>query len=310
MIPLNEWFCLCYGKNLLERACNMACLFVERLTVIDFSYLDPQRGLVGESWIMDVELIGKLDEQGMVFDFSKVKKTIKKWVDNQLDHKLLVATASGHYQPTGKDLASLRFQLETGEHILHRGSADSVAILESLSTITSDAVARFIENELKLILPDNIDRVAVRLYAESITGNFYHYSHGLQQHQGNCQRIAHGHRSAIHVEVNGERSEYWESFWGKRFKDIYIGTREHLVKASTAGYSAFEYVSQQGLFKLELPTSSCYLMDTETTVEQIATQIATEMTALVDGEIKVKAFEGVGKGAIASAVGHKTRLNK
>ena len=49
------------------------CLFVDHLTVLDFSFVHPDRGIVGESLIMDVELYGDLDEQGMVFDFGDVK---------------------------------------------------------------------------------------------------------------------------------------------------------------------------------------------------------------------------------------------
>ena len=52
-------------------------LFVRDLTVIDFSYLCEMRGMLGESYIVDVELHGDLDDVSMVLDFSNVKKVIK-----------------------------------------------------------------------------------------------------------------------------------------------------------------------------------------------------------------------------------------
>ena len=68
----------------------MATLFVENLTVADFSYLHSKRGMVGESWLVDLELSGDLDNQGMVFDFGHIKKRIKEAIDESVDHRLLV----------------------------------------------------------------------------------------------------------------------------------------------------------------------------------------------------------------------------
>src|SRR5690554_6386838 len=65
-------------------------LFVDNITVIDFAYLDPARGLVGESWIPDVVLGGELDDQGTEFDISLVKLAIKRVIDERGDHRLVI----------------------------------------------------------------------------------------------------------------------------------------------------------------------------------------------------------------------------
>ena len=68
----------------------MSTLFVNKLTNIDFSFLDPYQGLVGESWLLDIQLDGSLNEEGMVLDFGLVKKAVREYVDTVIDHCLVV----------------------------------------------------------------------------------------------------------------------------------------------------------------------------------------------------------------------------
>ena len=97
-------------------------LFIDNLTVIDFAYLDASRGLVGESWIVDVILGGELDEQGMVFDFGDIKHAIKKRLDDTADHRLLV--------PADHDQLSLREEDQRIQLILlQKGKAGQLPVI-------------------------------------------------------------------------------------------------------------------------------------------------------------------------------------
>ena len=62
----------------------------------------------------------------------------------------------------------------------------------------------------------------------------------------------------------------------------------------------FNYQTTQGDFFLKLPRKNCYLIDNEYTVENLAQHLAEQIAAEEPGKkIKVRAFEGIDKGAIA-----------
>ncbi len=279
----------------------MPALFVDALTVIDFTYLHPTRWLVGESWIVDIELHGGLDAQGMVFDFGLVKKTLKHAIDHLADHRLLIPQAMAGLEITDLPDGNLRIrrQHDGGEHLLIECPPAAVLRLP-VAEIDRAGLGAFLAITLRQALPANVERIVVHLREENIDGAYYHYSHGLKKHDGACQRIAHGHRSRIEIFEDNVRSPMLEKRWGELFRDIYIGTTDDLGYTSAADYLRFGYVSREGRYLLELHRRHVYLIETDSTVECIAEHIAAALKrAHPERHYRVKAFEGVAKGAIA-----------
>jgi 6-pyruvoyl-tetrahydropterin synthase len=276
----------------------MTTLFVKRLTVLDFSYLHTERGLLGESWILDIALTGALNAQGMVLDFSDVKRQVKQLVDDAFDHKLLVPAQSRQLERDDTpEQASLTFNW--GEHykLVHRSPASAVCYLAT-DKITPTSVAAALQERLRSLLPTTISSIAVSLRNEDEDGAFYHYSHGLKHHSGNCQRIAHGHRSQLRILRNGIRDIYLEEDWAERWRDIYIGTLRDLVSTDDDMHH-YCYSASQGAYELSLPAVCCDLIEQDSTIENIAQHIATQLKiAHPKDSFTVHAFEGIDKGAI------------
>ncbi len=62
----------CYGHRLLH-------------------YEGKCRHLHGHNASVEIELASEeLDERGMVYDFSEIKRTVKKWIDDNIDHVMLL----------------------------------------------------------------------------------------------------------------------------------------------------------------------------------------------------------------------------
>ena len=281
----------------------MASLFVNQLTTLDFSYLCPKRGLVGETWIVDAVLTGDLNEQGMVFDFGHVKKQVKASLDYLADHRLLVPVAHPDIEFTSSEerLEVKMLSPETG--VIECKTPAQAMLLVNAEAITPDAMTPILEKALMTELPGNVSGVSLRLYPEAIDSAFYHYSHGLKKHLGDCQRIAHGHRSKITIQVDGKPAPELEASWSKRWQDIYIATQEDLIEnidKDNRSYHRFGYTSDQGYFELTIASDHCYLIETDSTVELLAEHIAEQLFAQESGkQIRVTAYEGFNKGAIS-----------
>ena len=284
-------------------------LFVNDLTVMDFSYLCPERGMVGESWIVDIILDGGLNEESMVQDFGIVKKQLKRLIDDYVDHKLVIPAEStnveiAHDQNQGRVQVDFDFAGNKSIHLLC--PPEAYAFVYDTS-VNMESVTAYLKDVIKTHLPENMQGIEIFLRAEVIDSPFYHYTHGLKKHDGNCQRIAHGHRSKVVIIENGQRSEAREKYWAERWADIYIGTKEDLVSASTLTLNAnisddthycFAYEASQGEFEMAIVKSVCEIIEYDSTVECLAQHMLEELCSMSSASFLVSAFEGVGKGAM------------
>jgi 6-pyruvoyl-tetrahydropterin synthase len=290
-------------------------LFVNDLTVIDFSYLCIERGIVGESWIVDVLLDGTLNDENMVLDFAIVKKQIKAIIDESVDHKLLLPL----HEPALTVQKSLDnehheyvdFNSQRGAYFLQSPQCAFAKIAASTVDVTS--VTQHLHQVISKELPSNVSGLTLTLRAENIDSDYYHYSHGLKKHQGNCQRIAHGHRSKIIIYKNEVRSVELEKQWCVRWQDIYIGSTADAITQADIQLSAqaksnltpdhhyFSYIAPQGRFDIAVDKKVLEIVDCDSTVELLADYIARKLSANSPlDSFKVIAFEGVAKGAIVS----------
>ncbi|MFY8274988.1 6-carboxytetrahydropterin synthase [Pseudoalteromonas sp. SSDWG2] len=283
-------------------------LFVNNLTVIDFSYFCTNRGPVGESWIVDLTLEGDLNEESMVLDFALVKKQVKRIIDDSVDHSLAIPMLADISFSEKEHLCTFDAQFGDGHHIA------MTAPHQAISKINADVInEKTITEHLKALilpqLPNNVKGIDIVLRPEPSNSFYYHYSHGLKKHDGNCQRIVHGHRSTIGIEIDGMRMPRLHKQWCERWQDIYLLSEEDKVDASqlehiTAkdGDVCSRYESTQGLFELAMSAQRVDVLPCDTTVELISDFIAQEIKKQhPDSKIKVTAYEGVGKGSISYA---------
>lgn len=280
-------------------------LFVDNLTNVDFSYLHAKRGIVGETWLANIELIGELDEQGMICDFGIVKKMLRNWLDTEIDHRLVVPLSSPNLIQLDLNTSCTKlewaYSSDLTDDVLTMQSPQQAICAVETTEITPESVAAWCIEQLKPLFPSSVIELKLTFTIEPINAPFYHYSHGLKKHDGNCQRIAHGHRSKIEIWENDQLNIPLMQVWAERWQDIYIGSEsdEISVTGLKESHIAFAYTAQQGDFFISLPKRVCYLMNTDTTVELIAQHIAQQLkTNEPINSYRVKAYEGLSKGAI------------
>jgi 6-pyruvoyl-tetrahydropterin synthase len=287
-------------------------LFLNDFTILDAAIATPCFGPTGSSCYVSAELEGELDPQDFLLDFGPAKKILKALVDEAFDHKLILPATSalvkarpGHYE----------LRTSQGELFVYECSPASVALLPG-----EEASPALIEAELERLarekLPANVKRARFRLRTEprfETEANF-RYTHGLRFHEGNCQRLFHGHRNPVEVRLEGVRNPELERWLAAEWDNAHFVSQATLVnraaldlplgerqKAHTST-AVIEYSSSHGHFRGELPASRLVLTDCEPSIETLA-RLAHGLVSRKIGHgkgLSVAAYEGLNKGATFS----------
>ena len=292
-------------------------LFCDHITVLDIAYFDAARGLVGASYHVNIELLGSTDDEGILMDFSKAKKAIKSRIDEICDHRFVLPQGLAKWTDSGFSL-----ELSYGsdpKHLYYEGPRQALCEIP-YPYISKSHIASYLEQELQSFLGDHVKEVRVKLEAENLGEQpLLHYTHGLRQHYGNCQRLFHGHQNSVRIWVNEQARPDLESWLIRDVlrSNIHFCWRENLVQPESvlkhlaqarqgipfgAGPIEIAYTGNQGFFRAFLPADEVYILNDESTVENLSLHFAHIIKDKIGDHqrVRVKAFEGIQKGAISN----------
>jgi len=284
-------------------------LFLKDFTTLDFAFLCPEKGIQGESFWVSAELTGHLDEQGFVMDFGKAKKTLKEVVDESLDHRCALAKNSNALQNFSAKENSLSIDFVS---IHYSCPKQAIALIES-DTINKNSISRFLEEKIAEKFSSTLKIKIILREEEAFTreANF-RYTHGLKFHDGNCQRLIHGHRNLIEVFVNKNKSGEHERFLADLFADIHFVQKENLENRNELDLplnqrqkenyktAKISYTSPQGFFLAHIPASQIIILENEPSIENITAFAWTELQtrfSIAPESLEVHGYEGLHKGA-------------
>lgn len=296
-------------------------LFINDIDKIDCATFEPSVGVVGQSWMVDITIAGSLDSNGFVYDFSHLKSLVKQVLKSTIDHTLVIPVQSKlvHYQETERgELWRLQAKSRlTGmnsewTYLCPKGAVYPMRAVNVTRELIEAECSRLIRHRL----PEEITSVEVHLRKEDVVSGqaFFRYSHGITGHEGLCQRLFHGHRSLIEVQVADERRHDLEAWLAHEVLGsvVHVASIKQLVNppadvkpGTRAEYTTpltISYKGSLGDYEATVPANRVFLTDEETSIESIAYELAKLVASEgveVGGPIRVKCFEGIGKGAIA-----------
>jgi 6-pyruvoyl-tetrahydropterin synthase len=204
--------------------------------------------------------------------------------------------------------------------LLETGTLDELFLNQNQNSLEFQ-----IAKAVKQASPSNVTEVKIKLSAHTPSPHYFSYTHSLRNHFGNCQRF-HGHSNIIEVfvdddlnfdlslaakELLADRYLVAKDYQSEFLDPVFDRLKSYNLNYTNKGhrmsehspYAWVSYLGSQGAVHLVLPISKPIWLNDESSIENISAYV---LAALLNQQpqlkfqnIKVMAYEGLGKGAVS-----------
>ena len=269
-------------------------IFINAIDTIDCALFDHEQGIVGQSWYLDVQAQGHGDHNYFVSDFKKLKQKIRNFVRRRLDHRLLVPSHAA-VRRQGKT-----WLLGEAERAWTYTCPPAAVLQLPAPRADRDGVARWLNTALQQHVGEELCITASLRESEAGDGLDFRYTHGLPGHEGNCQRLLHGHCGRVQVRENGSHCQPLEDYLAQKIlpRNVHFLNSQHVTARGQRLSMAYE--SSQGYFAATFPPQHAVILPAmessiETITHYLAAQLRQHVTPTPRAEIIC--YEGMDKGA-------------
>ena len=256
-------------------------IFIDAVDTIDCAIYHQQHGVVGVSCYIDVSAEGTVaGDSFFVHDFSDLKKVIRNYLRDNVDHRLLLPTTikfDGHcwsLPATDGDWSYL--------------CPDSAVSQLPIPVIDRVNLGNYLTGMIQEYFVAKI-KITVRSL-EDREGYQFNYTHGLPGHAGNCQRLLHGHCGLAMTVPPHELTMPIPKY-------VHFANSDHVVDDDSKQLTV-SYTSQEGKFVATIPRHRVVVLpDQQATIEMISHYLANNIEQIVGCRMPITCYEGAGKGA-------------
>lgn len=264
-------------------------MYIDDLTAIDFSVYDGKE-IRGDSVSLSVMVTGKLDESGMISDFGKIKPRLKAICDNQVDHKLV---CDPKFLRAENGISRGEFHVASGV-ITSTGPSSMYCPIELKSSHYVADIKEYLHAKFLEAMPDFEFDIELARNANAS----FQYNHGLKLHDGNCQRIIHGHSAELEIVIDGQPNTDIHDRIAARLNGKHFFNQSDVEQGESL--STIRYQASQGDFEVSMPNALLEIVASEPSIENISKHITLMVKEMYPdaGSIRVRVSEGLSKGAV------------